>query len=89
MPLDFIIQAVLGSCLTFSLWAPFSLCSQFYTDAGEILQLIYEQVMSMKINGSQICAPGEGYTSKSQFTQCSLLCSHCWISILILRNEWY
>ena len=67
----------------------FSLGSQFYTDAGEIVQLINEQVMFMKMNGNQICEPGERYPSKSQFTQCFSLHSHCRISISIILNELY
>ena len=89
MPLEFIIQAVVSSCLTFFFVGTFSLDSQFYTDAGEIVQLINEQVMFIKMNGNQICELGERYTSKSQFTQCFPLHSHCRISISIMLNELY
>ena len=89
MPLDFIIQAVVSSCLTFFIVGTFSLGSQFYTDAGEIVQLLNKQVMFMKMNGNQICELGERYTSKSQFTQCFSLHSHCRISTSIMPNEQY
>lgn len=64
MPLDFFIQAVISSCLTFFFVGAFSLDSQFYTDAGEIVQLVNEQVMFMKMNGNQICEPGEKISFK-------------------------
>lgn len=42
----------------------FSLGSQFHTDAGEIVQLINEQVMFMKMNGNQICERGKDTLQK-------------------------
>ena len=66
MPLDSIIQTTLSNSLSFSLWTPFPVCRQFYREAGEVLELmIYEQVMSIKINGNEIWHWGKNILQKA------------------------
>ena len=86
-PLAFIKQSLAVSSI-FSLWPFFSLYSLYDTEEDKILQLVYEQVMSIKINGRWPCAEGKEWLQNIRLHSI-LLHFHRRISSSIMLNELY